>query len=282
MNSFENFLVAIQYRLAEEPSLFGAFHICCLIIMVALAAFLVIRYKDADEKVVRRIFFIAWIVMVVSEIYKQLVFSFDANNLEWDYLWYAFPFQFCSSPMFVLPFIVFMKDCKFRSAAMAYMTTFSFFGGLVTMIYTEQVYIPILGINIQTMLHHGLQVVLGVFLVARNRHRLNKRFFAWAILVFLGFVGIAMLLNEGVYQYLITNYSVIAGGDEFNMFYISRHFDCTLPILDGIYKAVPYPVFLVIYVLGFTLIAAVIYAIDKLMVAMAHAIKAAYKKIKEI
>lgn len=277
MNAFEQFLIAIQPK-AEEPPMYGLFHISCLVIMIALTVFLVIRFKDADEKYVRRIFLAAWILMVVGEVYKQLVYSFRVDTLAWDYLWYAFPFQFCSSPIFVIPFIIFMKDCKFRSAVMAYMTTFSFFGGLVTMIYTEQVYTESIGVNIQTMVHHGLQVVLGIFLVARNRHRLNKRFFAWAMIVFAGFVGIAMLLNEGVYRYLLENGMT----DEFNMFYISPHFNCTLPILDGIYKAVPYPVFLLIYILGFALIGAIIYAIDKAMVALAHKIKAAYLNLKNI
>ena len=52
------------------------------------------------------------------------------------------------------------------------------------------------------------------------------------------------------------------GIDEtFNMFYISRHFECSLPILSMIYPKVPYLVFFLIYTLGFILVAMLIYYI---------------------
>ena len=45
--------------------------------------------------------------------------------------------------------------------------------------------------------------------------------------------------------------SGITGGSTFNMFFISPYFPCTLPVLSEIYPVVPYPVFLLLYVLGF-------------------------------
>jgi hypothetical protein len=46
--------------------------------------------------------------------------------------------------------------------------------------------------------------------------------------------------------------------ETFNMFFISPHFPCTLPVLSGIYGKIPYPAFLLLYLVGFALIAAII------------------------
>jgi hypothetical protein len=60
----------------------------------------------------------------------------------------------------------------------------------------------------------------------------------------------------------------------FNMFYISPFQPCTLPVLSEVYAKVPsYPVFLVIYVLGFTLVAALIYTIEKVSAKICTKIK---------
>ena len=42
------------------------------------------------------------------------------------------------------------------------------------------------------------------------------------------------------------------------MFFISPHFDCTLPVLSIIYPKVPYIGFLIIYILGFSIVAGIV------------------------
>ena len=46
--------------------------------------------------------------------------------------------------------------------------------------------------------------------------------------------------------------------DEFNMFYISPYLECSLPVYSLVHNAVPFPVNLMIYILGFTAAATVI------------------------
>lgn len=266
MNFFEKIVYFLKADMEVPPS-YGAWHITSFVLMLALAAVLVWKFKDSDDKTLRRILLIAWVAMVVSEIYKQVVFSMESDGVTatWSYQWYAFPFQFCSTPLYLLPILIFAKDGKVRNAVMAYMATFSLFAGLAVMIYPNDVFIGIIGINVQTMLHHGLQVVMGVLLVAYNRHHLNKRFFAWCMIVFSILATVAMLMNIVVHNLLPTQ--------DFNMFYISPYFDCTLPVLSSIYPAVPYPAFLVIYILGFALLSAAVYAIEKGIVTLCSKIK---------
>ena len=245
----------------ETPKLFGVWHICSLLLTVAACVCAVIFFRNASDRTMRRVLTVIWGIMVVFEIYKQTVFSFSVSGdtIAFDYQWYSFPYQFCSTPLYALPFLIFMKDGPVRDFFMTFTTGFVFFAGLAVMIYPADVYISTIGINIQTMVHHGLQVVLGVMLVAYNRRRMTLRNLGGSIAVFSIFAAVAMAVNEIAYIAFTAN-----GMDHtFNMFFISRHFPCTLPILSSIYPVVPYPVFLVIYLLGFAFVSALFFGIEK-------------------
>ena len=110
-----------------------------------------------------------------------------------------------------------------------------------------------IGINIQTMVHHGMQVVLGIFLLVYNRHRLNWKYYLKGIVVFLIMLTIANVLN------IILNPKVMS--ESFNMFYVSPYRDCTLPILSMIYEKTPYIVFLLCYAIGMLLAGALVYLV---------------------
>ena len=78
-----------------------------------------------------------------------------------------------------------------------------------------------------------------------------------ALPVFVCGIVIATILNE------IAAASGILENETFNMFYISPYYDCTLPVLSGVYASVPYPVFLIVYLLGFAAISALVFGIEK-------------------
>lgn len=252
-----NFFEKIVYFFSAEmttPTNYGVWHIVSLLLMIGLTIFLCVKFKDCKDKTFRRIIWISWVVILVLEIYKQIVFSFDwdGNIATWDFEWYAFPFQLCSTPLYLLPFVAFLKEGKVRDSIMSFMATFAFFGGLATMLYPNNVYISTIGINIQTMVHHGLQVVLGIFIFVYNRKKFNIKFFLLGIIPFVILIAIAMLSNLVMYH---------AINETFNMFYISPYYECVLPLLGDIQKVVPYIVFLLIYVVGFVAVACIMYFI---------------------
>ena len=263
MNAFEKVLYFLEGEM-ERPTNYGWFHLLFVGIVILSTILLCLKFKDCDDKVFRRISLICWGVMVVLEIYKQVIYTFeyDGTVVAWDYQWYAFPYQFCSTPIFVLPFVAFLKDSKFRDAFVAYMAFFSLFGGIAVFFYPNDVFISTIGINIQTMIHHGSQIVLGIFFIVHSRRKINLKFHLKSVPVFASLVAIAIIMNECGFSILTSK----GMDDTFNMFYISRHFDCTLPILSGIYEAVSYLVFSLIYILGFAVISLIIFALSKLIV----------------
>ena len=252
-----NFLIKFYNLMTltmQEPSNFGWFHLVCIVAIILSTVAVCKLFKDSSDKTVRRISAIVWGVIALFEIYKQLIFGF-----EWDYSWYAFPFQFCSSPLYILPIIAFAKNEKLREFCIAYMMTFSLFAGLAVFCYPNDVFVETIGINIQTMVHHGSQILMGVFYIVRYRAKLTCKFFVGGIWVFVSMVFIAMLMNICVYHIL----SAAKIYETFNMFYISPYFDCTLPLLSLIWGRIPYFLFVMLYFFGFILCALIVFGVAK-------------------
>ena len=252
----------------ETPKPYGAFHLTFLILTVLLSVYLSVKYKDASEKTYKKIVFIAWVIMVVLELYKQFnyTFSYDGKAITSDYQWYAFPYQFCSTPLYVFPFIVFCKNKNVYQAVVSFTMTFVFFAGVAVMLYPNDIYISTLGIDIQTSIHHGLQAVIGSLTICRFRKHLKDiKFYLKGMIAFVVLLAIALVLN--LLAPLFTD-------ETFNMFYISPYFNCHIPILSIINEKAPYIIFLISYVLGFMLVALIIYQasnlIYKLIVKNSH------------
>ena len=270
MSIIERFISFFEAK-GTVPQIFGLYHFLCVLATLLLCVFLVWKFKDASIRTIRLLVLGFWVTLVLLEIIKQLEGAYDMTGAEptWEYFWHIFPFQFCSTPLYVMPFVIFLPDGWWRRSIMAFFACFSLFAGLVVMIYPGDVYCANIFVNIQTMIHHGSMVALGVLLVARNRNHMNKQFFGGSMMIFYSFVSIAMLLNELVYAFHLQDLPQ----HTFNMFFISRHYDCTLPLLSIIYKAVPYGWFLVIYIVGFTFASALIYTVEKSILTLIHKIK---------
>ena len=256
-------LEILQYRFSETPVPYGWFHIVCLEIIFTGVILLTYFFSNADDKKFRRFLLVVWLILIFVELYKELTFRhewvFDENGkvLEVSYHWYAFPYQFCSTPFYILPFVIFLPDGKVRNAMMSYISTFVMIAGLLVTFFPVDVFVKQIGICIQTMIQHGFQIVLGVLITVRNREKLRDfrsilKYLYPGIIVFACMATIAIGLNELVYH---TN---IANGETFNMFFISKHYPCTLAILSSIYAKVPYAAFLPIYLIGFSLAAFVV------------------------
>ena len=252
----------------EAPLGYSAYHFMWIGITLLLTVLLLVVCKNLNDTGVRRMACILWITLSVLELIKQLIYGFYVDNgrLVWDYAWYSFPFQFCASPLYVLPIIAFAKDGKLHDAAITFMATFALFAGICVCIYPNDVLCSHIFINAQGMFHHGAQVFFGIYLAFRYRHKMSFKNLARATLIFSILAGIAMILNIAVYHI----FSAHGIDDTFNMFFISPYFDCTLPVLSTIYDITPYPVFLCIYILGFMLCAGIVMLLMKGLIKITH------------
>ncbi len=224
----------------KTPGLFGWFHLLWLGITVFATLYFCRYYKEKTRAV------LLWtsLIVIALEIYKQINYSFSyTNGITFDFQWYAFPFQFCSTPMYVGLLAALTKG-KLHKALCSYLATFSLFAGLCVMFYPGDVFIRTIGINIQTMICHGSMVVLGIYLLATGYVERTHRTVLKAVPVFTVCVILATVMNEVAH---------IAGlKEEFNMFFVSPYWECTLPVYGLVHEAIPFPINLFIYIIGFT------------------------------
>jgi len=257
MNFIEKIIYGMKWTM-ETPTNFGWFHIMFIVLIFGLTLYLAIFQRKCNDKLVRIICFSAWAICFLFEVYKQLEFSFSYDPSTgvktWDFRWYSFPFQFCSSPLYILPFIVFLPEGKIRDSFIAYTTTFVMFAGIAVFCYPNDVFISTVMIDIQTMVHHGLQIAIGVFLLVHEQKKINIFYYLRGCIVFAGMSVVAIALNSIMY-YAVPE---IHNGSTFNMFFISPHFPSTLPVLSSIYASAPYPVFLLCYLIGFSAAALIV------------------------
>ena len=244
----------------EVPGNFGWYHIVCIVSITLLTVIVARGFKNCSDRATRTLTAVVWLIILVLEIYKQLIHGFEIEDgkFVWDYAWYVFPFQFCSSPLYILPIIAFARSEKLRDACIAYMMTFSLFAGLAVLCYPNDVFIETIGINLQTMIHHGSQIIMGVFYAVRYRDRLDLRFYFNGFKVFVVMTSIAFTLNV-VSHYAFAHFGIESS---FNMFFISPYVECTLPVLSLFWGKLPYIGFLAVYFFGFVLAGLVVFSIE--------------------
>ena len=214
-------LVRLLQTLSPMPRVWGTYHVLMLAVAV-FAVYLLWRYgRDASDHTFRVIVGTIWGVLVLFEVLKQGVSSsfIVADRLVLAYPWSIFPFQLCSTPFYILPFVAFWRDGFLRRACMAYSATFALFGGLIVLLTPASVFSITYFGNIQTMVHHILQMAVGVYIAVHERYEMRFWQLFGGCGVFLFLLGTAVHLNERMHVYLLEK----GISTTFNMFFISPY-----------------------------------------------------------
>lgn len=242
-----------------EPIAFGWFHWLCIGVMLVAIYFLYKRKDNHSEKQLKLVLLIYGGVVLILETLKQISWavSYNANLMDfvWNYQWYAFPFQLCTTPMFVSLICVFLKKGKTRDFLLSYMAYTTILGSISAIIMPDSCFVEDILVNIHTMWLHLGSFVVSVYLLMSGEVKTNIQSWTKSIPVFLGFVTIANFLNIVVYNLGILD------GETFNMFYISPYFISSLPVFNQIQENTSYIIFLNVYIYALILGSYLIYQI---------------------
>lgn len=245
MNVLEDILSFLQSFRIVKPTNYGLFHIVSLVITILITVILI--YKKPN---IKRTVLVMSIIMLLFELYKQLLFSFDDGICE--YQWYAFPFQFCATPMYVGLIAGLTKCKKIEEMCYSYLATYGLIAGICVMLYPNTVFVEEFLINVQTMEHHGFMVIMGLFvLVLHSVKRSYKKVILEGFSIFVILVLMALFIDISTFYFNIDN--------GLEMFYISPFHVSELPVFNVIYESVPYLVFLFLYLFAFLLGGSFIY-----------------------
>lgn len=234
-----------------QPEPYGAFHIASLAVTVLVTVLLCFLWKKGKIKNVRKVVLITAIIVGVLEIYKQINFSFGyTDGITFDYQWYAFPWQFCSTSLYI-GLLAGIAKGKSHDNFCAYLATYALFAGTAVMLYPNTVFTSTLGICIQTMVCHGSMIVIAVFLYYTGYVKAEMKTLWKAIPVFVAALGIAVTLNE------VAHLTGLLERETFNMFFVSPYCEPSLPVYSLVQNALMkyswgFPVCLALYIFGFT------------------------------
>ena len=261
MSSVEKLIYYLQATM-NEPKPFGWFHLLWLGMTIASLTFLYFRKDKHNEKQLKSILIIYGVGSLIFELLKQIIWSFEYDPslmiVSWDYPWYIFPFQLCSTPMYVAILCAFLKNGKVRMALLSYLSYITIWGSLLTIILPESCFVDTIIVNIHTMYLHCGSFVVSVYLLMTKEVKLNLNYFLKAFATFTIFVLIALTMNIFFYNFIVPI------DESFNMFYINPYLSNDLPILSEIQANYPYIVYILSYLFAFLVGASVILGIGKI------------------
>lgn len=260
MNFAAGLLMLFDLKMAK-PQMYGWFHVLWLVLTVAATVFLCRRFKKGSPTQARRIVLITAVIVTVLEIYKQINYTFSVSNgtVTADYQWYAFPFQFCSMPMYVGLLAGVIRRKSIHMALCAFLASYAVFAGICVMLYPADVFVNTIGINVQTMVCHSSMIVVGVYLLRTGYVKAERKTIWKAMPVFSIAVAAAAIMNE------IAHATGFLKTETFNMFFISPYCDPSLPVYSLVQQHVPFPWCLMIYIFAFSLAAYIVLLLAKLV-----------------
>ena len=246
VNAFEK-VVSFFGKTMNMPKAYGVFHTVSIIVILSACLVAVFFRKRIDEKFLAYSMLVFGIVMAVFEVYKQIVMSYSPITDTWKYPWYIFPFQFCSTPIYIT-FIAFMlyklkKRDQFK-ALTAFLGTYSLIGAVVVLfVGTNSVFSSIIGVNVQTMLHHGIMLLLAVMILFSGTVYFSLKTAVSAFKVFCVLVTMALVMN-----------SIYGDGTKFDMFYLAPESRFVYPMFNKLFGGnLPHFVYVIGYIVLFTL-----------------------------
>ena len=251
--NMDEFLHLLQCEM-EKPGIFSWFHLIAFILIIA-ATFLVSFYcRDVSEKVYKRILLFTWITLIVLEIIKQVLKSFHYGSPSyWEFPSGDFPFHICSMNYYFLPLIIFIdkeKHPKIVDAAIGYMCFICVFTGTAVCVYTDMVMSNLIYTNVQSLIHHGALVIIGVYIFVWNRKTISIKTTYRTFIAFVITASIATIINVIVHPLYI------------NMFYINPFIITNLPLGNIVQENLGYPLYLVLYFIGMSIIIVGFYFIE--------------------
>lgn len=242
----EDILLFFETKI-PTPNPWGVYHLCCMAVLAACITAIVLSGKKlrANPKLVHRLTGGAGIFLLALELGKQVLYGLHVgeNGIFWDYPWWIFPFQLCSTPMYVCLALLFCPEGRIRRALSTYLATFGMFGGIVVMLLPSSVFTDLLFVDLHTMVWHILLVSIGVLQWAGGTAGQKISDLFGGAIVFVILASIAATLDCCLPQ---------LAKEGFNMFYLSPYIPVSMSdFVENFWASVPYPLYLCTYVFGF-------------------------------
>lgn len=245
---------------AEELVAYQGVHMFFFLAVILCILLLVRFFRHCSYRTFRAILFVLWLTVFVLEILRQFYFCvrYDATTdvFSYHFQMHTLPMQLCAMQHYMLPAILLLPRGKSCDTALLFMATYSLIGGLTVMLLPATISTTNAFINIQGLIHHGIQCIAGVFIIAHEHAYFEKRIFVRNFILFLFIIGMVLILNEHAHD-LSIKYGITA----WNLFMLSPYGTGGLDIVKELRGTLTHTEFVIGYVLLLTTVSHLIYAI---------------------
>ena len=173
----------------------------------------------------RYFFLCCGLVLLASEIWKQWCITYQLNNGV--YNWWYFPFQLCSTPMYICLILPWVKSPRLYQAFLSFLMDFGLLGGIFAFCDTSGMHYGCAPLTIHSYAWHFTLIGIGLSAGYIRRKNKDRSGYAGAAVCYLTCCLIATGLNLVLHQY-----------GSINMFYISPYYDMTQKIFCQIAETI--------------------------------------------
>lgn len=210
----------------ETPPPFGTFHLVFFGAGMAVAFLLAFLLRKTSERQNRAIILGIGLLLLFSEIYKQLFWYYAVGYTRYPFI--IFPFHPCSIPMYLCVISSFLPDGKARQTCYDFIATYGLVGGFSSLFVPEGLSHPYWVLTIHSFGWHIVLVFLGLYLDFSGRVGTQKSSF-WRTAGLYGCLClVAFYINVGFWN--------ISGGT-IDMFFVGPA-PMTVPVYAEIAKVI--------------------------------------------
>lgn len=258
------------YKWDTLPEMMGWFHIFGIVLAVVffiVGIVLGIKLKGKSEDYICRILLIVGSTLVGIEILQKILKYIDLGYFNWSEI----PFHICHVAMYVFVAAGIFKKGKVRDYLLAFSGLAVF--GVSTFYFANPVGAvedPYILSSFYSFLYHSILIACSLIVMisleqySKPAFKTCLRGYAFTMLL----TPIAILINELVYR----NFPEFSN---INLFTISAHLPVGYPLLKNIIdiNEVPYPVYLLSYMIYFFVIGTLLYFVIRLVYILIDKLK---------
>ncbi len=188
----ESIMAATAWEMTK-PAAYGPFHLTFTAVGVFLCILIAHKLRHVSERGNQIVLFSVGMFLAVTEIYKQLFYTFYLEDHTYNFG--IFPFQLCSVPMYLCLIAPFLKPGKIRDGMYHFMTTYNLLGGIMAFIEPSGIVHGYWTLTLHAFLWHMMLVFIGIYLIASGRFAKTRRDYYSATVTFLVLAVIAFSIN---------------------------------------------------------------------------------------
>ena len=206
--ALDSFFHSMAWPMEVLPA-YGAFHILFTLFGFVLCGFAAWKLRRVGDKTVEWILFWCGLALAVSEVVKQFFCYFViAENT---YHWGEFPFQLCSTPMYMCMAVPFVKNQQHKRAMYSFMVFYNLLGGAISFTEPSGLFHEYVFLTAHSCLWHMTLVFVGLLICCAQRVGAQKLDYKSATKIFIVLCGVAFVMN------CLVQFGL---GEKMNMFFV--------------------------------------------------------------